>query len=297
MQRLESLTPEQDARLDFYYEKWLRIGLDTAPIDEAAAREAIVETYKCGGLEKPKEIIFVGSPIAAITSYKLKEPGADAYGQHDAAWLGFYDFFGRECGLKEEVAELSGLMMLAEAAGWCYLWENRAVVCAKPDTLHTDKHGNLHMETSHAIGFPDGTRWHYWHGVAVPDWVIEAPERITIPLIEAEKNQEARRVLIERFGHTRYIEESGAKLLYEDKCGKLYQKDIPGYEPLLMVRVVNSTPEADGTRHVFYLRVDPRCRPMLGEGKFGGPQALTARNAVASTIGKRGEEYAPEIET
>jgi hypothetical protein len=36
---------------------------------------------------------------------------------------------------------------------------------------------------------------------------------------------------------------------------------------------------------------------MLSDGAFGEPQSLTARNAVASTYGLRGEQYAPEIRT
>ena len=38
-------------------------------------------------------------------------------------------------------------------------------------------------------------------------------------------------------------------------------------------------------------------RPMLDGGQLGEPQALTARNAVASTFGLRGEQYEPIFET
>ena len=96
-----------------------------------------------------------------------------------------------------------------------------------------------------------------------------------------------------------------------------------------MVRVLNSTPEPDGTlttaqaREVFgnavidracsmaklngsagqarwkeyFLRVHPELRPMTADGKTGEPQALTAHNAVASTFGLRGDDYWPTIET
>jgi hypothetical protein len=37
----------------------------------------------------------------------------------------------------------------------------------------------------------------------------------------------------------------------------LYRAEIPGDEPLVMVRVLNSTPEADGSRKAFFLRVPP----------------------------------------
>jgi hypothetical protein len=68
-------------------------------------------------------------------------------------------------------------------------------------------------------------------------------------------------------------------------------------EPLVMVKVVNSTPEMDGSFKDYFIRVDPNCRPMLDDNKFGDPQELTARNAVASTFGKKGEEYDPVFQT
>lgn len=64
-----------------------------------------------------------------------------------------------------------------------------------------------------------------------------------------------------------------------------------------MVGVANSTPEPDGSHKSYFLRVHPECRPMLANGAFGAAQALTARNAVASTFGLRGPEYAPAVET
>jgi hypothetical protein len=38
-------------------------------------------------------------------------------------------------------------------------------------------------------------------------------------------------------------------------------------------------------------------RPMLLNKQLGAPQAMTARNAVASTWGMRGEEFVPEVRT
>jgi hypothetical protein len=38
-------------------------------------------------------------------------------------------------------------------------------------------------------------------------------------------------------------------------------------------------------------------RPILADGGFGMPQPLTARNAIASTFGLYGAEYAPDDQT
>ena len=283
MHHIETLTPEQDAKLDFYCQKWLTIGLDISATDEACAKEAINEVYRYGDIKPPRNIVFCSSPIAALRRIKVDSNLPDIYGQHDATWLCFYDFMSAELGLVDETKELSGLMKAALYCGWCYLFENAAFVCSKPSLLKMDERGNLHSAVGVAISFPDGIAWHYWHGVAVPDWIIERPQEITIAKIESEKNQEIMRVMIERFGNTRYIEESGAKLIAEDDAGKLYQKQIGNFEPLTMVRVLNSTSEPDGTRHVYYLRVPPACK--------------TAKGAVAWTFSMNESEYILDKET
>jgi hypothetical protein len=99
------------------------------------------------------------------------------------------------------------------------------------------------------------------------------------------------------YGPAKYILDSGAIPIHADDCGTLYRAEQQGDEPLLMVKVINSTPEPDGHSKEYWLRVQPELRPMLKDNQFGEPQELTARNAIASTFGKRGEEYRPRIET
>ena len=63
------------------------------------------------------------------------------------------------------------------------------------------------------------------------------------------------------------------------------------------MELVNSSLEPDGSRKTYHLRVHPELRPLLPGDQLGAPQKATCQNAVASTFGLRGEEYAPEIET
>ena len=86
-------------------------------------------------------------------------------------------------------------------------------------------------------------------------------------------------------------------LAVDGDCVALEHEEHLGDEPLVMVEVVNSTPERDGTMKHYFLRVHPELRPLLGDQQLGDPQELTARNAVASTFGRRGEEYSPLVET
>jgi hypothetical protein len=56
-----------------------------------------------------------------------------------------------------------------------------------------------------------------------------------------------------------------------------------GEEPITMVEVINSTPEPDGGRKTYFLRVPPRTE--------------TARAGVAWTFGLTPEEYRPSAES
>jgi hypothetical protein len=181
----------------------------------------------------------------------------------------------------------------------------------------------------------DGWGVYRWHGVSVPADVVLSPGSITVARIDAEKNAEVRRVMLERFGASRYILESGTQAISEDRYGRLYRREIQGDEPIVMVRVINSTPEGTWTPSLceicgreavewcapcaqaeiapgrlvpelrdgvpyhkeYWLRVHPELRPMLPDGSLGQPQALTAHAAVASTFGLRAEEYHPDVET
>lgn len=123
------------------------------------------------------------------------------------------------------------------------------------------------------------------------------PERLTVARIQQEQNAEIRRVMLERYGFDRFITDSGALPIHADQTGTLYRTELEDDEPLVVVRVLNSTPEPDGTIKSYILRVNPELRPMYQDGTIGEPQEMTARNAVASTFGRRGAEYAPMCET
>jgi hypothetical protein len=149
------------------------------------------------------------------------------------------------------------------------------------------------------IQWRDGTGLYCYHGVRVPGWILTNPELITIKKINEEMNTEVKRVMMLKFGIGRYISESGAKILHQDidALGServLYEMEIDD-EKVLTVKVINSTPEPDGSVNVYFLSVHPELRRMRrtkgGMVVFGGAQELTCANAVASTFGLTGEVY------
>jgi hypothetical protein len=183
-----------------------------------------------------------------------------------------------------------------EAGLWLF-WVTTDEVVAVPRPALQIEGERLHCADGPAVAWPTGARFYFWHGVEVPRAIIEHPEAITVPKIDGEVNAEIRRVMVERYGLERFLKDGGAVVVHRDATGVLYQRDLGDDEPLVMVGVKNSTPEPDGSVKDYFLRVHPELRPLLPNGELGEPQQRTARNAVASTFGRRGEQYHPDMET
>ena len=188
-----------------------------------------------------------------------------------------------------------------------YFHKEFVIVSDRPRVLKVDDQNRPHCMDGPFCQWSDGSALFAVHGVRVPAWIILKPQEITVAKIEAESNAEIRRIMVDKYGIERYLIEAGAAEIHKDETGILYSKEMPGDEPIIMVRVVNSTAEPDGTFKQYFLRVAPDLRP-LADGAWSRerqeewtrdqrPQAMTARNAVASTFGLRGEEYAPVMES
>jgi hypothetical protein len=205
-------------------------------------------------------------------------------GQHDAAWLVAFD--GPATAVPGDggtPGPLAGLAQVARHGGWWWPYEKVAVLSERPVELHRDEAGRLDRAEGPALAYPDGWALHSWRGMPVPaEWQSElatlTPERI-----RAEENAELRRVMLEYYGFDRYLADSGAKPRHKDETGTLWHIALADDEDVLMVEVVNSTPEPDGTYKVYWLRVPPGTR--------------TAKEGVAWTFGVSAEEYRPLAQT
>jgi hypothetical protein len=198
-----------------------------------------------------------------------------ALGQHDAPWLCAFD--------TGPGSPLEGLAAVARAAGWWWPYERLAVLCERPVELHRDEAGRLDRGDGPALAFPDGFALHAWRGLPVPAEFVAGLDSLTPERIRDEENAELRRVMLERYGYDRYLRETGARPVQQDATGRLWLIPLPGDEDVLMVEVVNSTPEPDGTNRTYWLRVPP--------------STATARAGVAWTFGLEAAEYAPLQET
>jgi hypothetical protein len=90
------------------------------------------------------------------------------------------------------------------------------------------------------------------------------PERYTTGEATAEdclseRNAEFRRLIAERIGYAQLLDQVDAEKLASDEYGTLWR--VPGYragdEDVVLVDVVNSTIEPDGSQRRYVLRVPP----------------------------------------
>ncbi|QLH27336.1 DUF6745 domain-containing protein [Streptomyces sp. Rer75] len=208
-------------------------------------------------------------------------------GQHDAPWLASVADGPGGTGVPDGADGpddgLAGPSAVARAAGWWWPYEKAVVIAERPAELHRDEAGRLDRGDGPALAFPDGFALYAWRGMPVPAEFLDQLGELTPDRIRAEENAELRRVMLEHYGYDRYLDESGAQPVHRDETGVLWRIDLVDDEPVVMVEVVNSTPEPDGTHRTYWLRVPPRTR--------------TAREGVAWTFGLEAETYVPERET
>ena len=354
MRKIHKLTAAQLALIPVVRDKWIKIGLDTTPVDHDRVLEILGRLYAIANKPTPKFVVNLNSPLHVsnvIANLRLEgNPAAqqvsqairkklsrqirvevlrqaigsifhtikdqasrasdqvrdqvyhqvyehvhiqtrdqnvsaisweymDTLGQFDP-FLPACDFLGQ---LGYDFSKLSPCFDLAENCGLAVLFWDWAFISAKPEFIRRDERGRLHCETGAAIRYPDSFSVFAIHGVRVPEKVVVSPKSLTIQEIEFELNAEVQRVMIDRYGMERFLVDSGAVEMHRDDFGVLYRKELFADEPLVMVKVVNSTPEPDGSFKDYFLRVPPTME--------------RARQAVAWTFGKEESNYAPALQT
>jgi hypothetical protein len=168
-------------------------------------------------------------------------------------------------------------------AGLFIFWVCPDEIVAVPRPVMLIEDDRLHCDHGPAVHWPTGERYWYWRGLQVEQRLIESPETLTPAEIWAERNIEIRRVMMDRYGYDRLLKGSKAQLLDESEFGRLWVMQIDDDEDLVVVEVVNSTAEPDGSFKDYFLRVPLTVR--------------TAREAVAWTFDVPAADYEVAVET
>lgn len=214
-----------------------------------------------------------------------------------ATWL---DFVREAYGIHFESEFWVILEGLLKRLGFWWNYKNVCLAIERPTLVKRDLLNRLHCTDGPAVQFANGSIHYALNGVLVPSKVILQPEQITTTDIDAIRNAEVRRKLIEHYGLDRYLFHIGAVLVdrvapakslnTQDQLtnpilgiqgGKLYHTKLNVERAFLVLK--NSTPEPDGTIKEYILRVPPEMK--------------TVRQAVAWTFNMQEGEYAPVKET
>jgi len=241
---IESMTPAQDAKMQLYRDKGLKIGLSTKAIDFNKTKALVKRAFKAVSLAAPKHIIYAPDCKSAfyMVSYAQKAypcngpsagnarlqaelnkhsndasnpraTGFDAYWcQADAGWLVWGQFHETVLGVKMEHVNLKLERELIGACYALYLWAGLAVVVDRLKTICLEG-TTLHCEDGPALEGRGALKEWFFRGVKVTEQIIMAPKTLTIEQIKTENNEEVRRVMIERFGAMEYMEAIGAEVL------------------------------------------------------------------------------------
>lgn len=287
--KIYKLTPAQEAKIPEYVDKWIKIGFSTEPVNFEKAKEAVCLAYELADLKRPTQFHVVDSPMSAIkfiqTLDSKKTPNdifsEMIFGNHDASWLGFYQFFRDELNI-EECKKLDGLIELANHCGWLNVYEDVVVFQHRPESVKMDDQKRLHCQDGPAIRYRDGFSVYAWHGVRIPgEWIENTKEALTPQIALSWENVEQRRCACEILGWANILRQLGSKVIDEDadpEVGTLVEVEIPeiGKEKFLRVMC--------GTKREFALPVPPEMK--------------TALEANAWTFGFEAKDFIiPEVRT
>jgi len=200
-----------------------------------------------------------------------------------------------------------------KSACWWYPHRDFVIVCERPVFIKLElanparPHGigshRLHGDGGPAIVWPDGWGVYATHGVRVPPWIIEQPDAITVQLINKETNTEIRRIMIKLYGYAKYLSDGNFDLIEaretNDALVGLRDCKLWKSSDTVLLDMLNSTPEPDGSTKRYVLPVDPQA--------YNGRASRECLAAMASTWRKPSdptqlyfaspEHYRPMVES
>ena len=327
---ITELSEAQTVTFPYYRKKWIDIGLCTEECNVEEAKKWIKKTYKVaksdslkyfiGPVNNPLEASKVVNILKEMLKAKTEFDDADhlnqlvldrLYNSKDRSfekdleynnqlagnqeyWFSYADFFLNETEVTG-LEDIKPLLELSKHIGWWIALEGVAILQHRPLSITFDDQDRIHNTEGAAIKFRGDSEVDVYavHGITVEKKIIDRD--YTVDDIDAEMNTEIRRIMIDLYGDIRYIQDSGLEPVQTDEFGSLFVKKVPDDEDIVMVKVVNSTMEPDGSFKDYWLRADPRA--YNGERTARAAVASTWRNKDGSYIFATPEEYDCEIET
>jgi hypothetical protein len=251
---IENLTPEQEAKLDEYKEKWLKIGLNTEPANRDQAEIYAKKAYESAGLKPPEKFVWFDSPKQALDEVEGMSLDDFTYGNQDAGWLSFYNYFLEVCDL-DCCEPLVPLMELSKHCGWWAPYEELAVMIERPVEIHFSNE-LLHKDLAPAIVFKDGFGIYALNGVRMPkDMVMTPADQIDPKVALKETNVEIRKEIIKKIGLEKVYGNLNKKIL--DTKGDYELVDLEIFDEIYRPYLKMTNPS---TGDIHLEGIEPNCK-------------------------------------
>lgn len=201
-------------------------------------------------------------------------------GNQWSGWVAYLSFFRHVA--KLELPEYEAFQHYEAAAihgGPRMMHADFCMISDRPDVLCVDDQNRPHCATGPSHRWRDGWSLWYWHGVKVPQQVIETPDTMTIEQVDGEQNAEVRRVMIERMGMRKYMTLADAKIVDTDV------HDHNGMRALMRTRHgTYLTCACASTGRVYQMEVDGKCNTCEEADKYlRGPALQEGTRQVGAT--------------
>jgi hypothetical protein len=108
------------------------------------------------------------------------------------------------------------LIQACQASTFLFWVAQEAVHVLLRPQIQMDNRGDLHCETGPVVRWGEDGTLYFWHGVEVPAKVILDVHALTVEQILDERNVGVQRVMIERFGTDRLIQEGRAHVQLDE---------------------------------------------------------------------------------
>jgi hypothetical protein len=281
---IDKLTPEQEAKLPEYRDKWIKIGLGTKTDKELAAKH-INECYVVSKFEPPKEILFVESPKAVLRELDerfgiKKEQALLFYGNFEAGWASFYDYCINETEIQGLEPSVPFIELIKQVSITSFL-DKMCIASELPKFIKLqDK--RLHCTTGPAIEYKDGFNVFALNGIRMKEEYVMTPaDQMSVKMVMTEENVDVRRELLRKIGLERFVRDTRAREL--DKYTIYFTKQKSPYGPVIQIPS-EARPAGDFTTCVYQLlEID------LG-GDFGTARVLKMDNPSINAMHVEGVE-------
>lgn len=207
--------------------KWTRMALCTSPLKNV--KSIINNIYKVYNTDVPKHTIIVDCPITGVYAAHLcNEIGPsrakskkitlqDALcanldssfledmllGPHEAQWLA----------IVQDDSRFQSHVKLAASCGWWAPYDDVAIVQHRPTKINVDDDLRLHCSDGPAVEYKSGWKIYAHHGILIPETIIENPTGITIEQIIKEDDPAVRKMLRDKYGASKFLDDSKAKII------------------------------------------------------------------------------------